>query len=286
MDTRPNLPSDLQASAYAVGLAWMEIGVPLLPLQPGTKFLLKGFGPHSRKITDLDECFNYFAKRRCNLALATGGIPGLTVLDCDSQAVYADLVHRWPILSTTLTVQTTRGFHIYLWTSSPVRSGKIGEAVEVKSAGACVTTWPSFVAGHFYSLSDLAAFIIEVDPAHSPFLSVPHKQMDRSLSREKVELQGTDLVSRVKSAWSIADVAEGMTLLRTADRRWYRGRCPSGTHKDAHASFWIDADRGTFGCHACDFHGDVINLYAFRHKLTVQDAIAEMARRLPVGGAA
>jgi len=284
MDTRPNLPSDVQSSAYAVGLAWLDFDVPLLPLQPGSKFLVKGFGPLRRQITELDKCHYYCAIRRCNLGLATGGRSGLVVLDVDSQAAYADLVHHWPILSATFTIRTKDGYHVYLRTTSVVRSGKVGD-VEVKAAGGCVTTWPSFVAGHTYTPLDVQASILEIDPAHFPSLSAPRRQMDKPLGRERVGPCG-DLVSRIKAAWSIVDIGEGMTLLQTSDRRWFRGRCPSGSHKDTHASFWLDSDRGTFGCHACDFHGDTINLFAFRHKLTVQDAIAEMAKRLSVGGAA
>jgi hypothetical protein len=286
VDTRPNLPSDVQASTYAVALAWLDIGVPLLPLQPGTKMLLKNFGPRRHKIVDLDGAYDYFAHRRCNLALACGGSVHLVVLDIDSQDGYAALVHHWPFLLTSFTVKTRDGYHIYL--RCPVgfvQSRQVGQ-VEIKADGACVTTWPSVVAGHIYTPLDLAAPILEVDPLHFPLLSVSRKQSETPLSREKCAPCGADLVSRIKSAWSIVEIGEELTKLQTSDSRWYRGNCPSGRHKDAHPSFWIDSTRGTFGCHSCDFHGDVINLFAFQHKLTIQDAIAQMAQRLPVGGAA
>ena len=53
-------------------------------------------------------------------------------------------------------------------------------------------------------------------------------------------------------------------------------------HGGGPENFWIDELRHTFGCHACDFHGDAINLFAFTRHLALDEAIKVMAKSAAV----
>ena len=100
-------------------------------------------------------------------------------------------------------------------------------------------------------------------------------------SQEEGAERRDDLIGRIKAAWPILSLAESMTKLTSGDGRWFHGLCPLPGHKDHKPSFWLDAERGVFGCYACAVRGDVVNLYALRHGLTVREAIREMAAKLP-----
>ena len=56
------------------------------------------------------------------------------------------------------------------------------------------------------------------------------------------------------------------------------GCCPF--HDDHNPSFWVDAKRNLWGCFACGYKGDVINLHARKENRTLQAAIRDLSGRL------
>lgn len=258
---------------YLVGASWLLRGIPLVPLQPKSKSLVAGFGPYSQHITTEDAAWFWFQERRCNLALVTGA--GLVVLDFDRREDYDAWRASWPGLATTYTELTPRGAHVFLAGDSA--SGKLPGGIEVKGRGAVVMSSPSIhPSGFEYVPLDPDAAIQQI-PAEFPLLSESVKQ--KPLSKTSYSpTHGKDTLSRIKAAYPILDLAESLTQIRSKDGRWWHGRCPF--HDDKTPSFWVDSERGLWGCFACKVHGDVVNLYAIEHGLSIRDAIKAMAEGL------
>lgn len=283
LDSIPDLPFG-QSPLLDAALAWLERGVHLVPLQPRSKYIVKGFGPHQRQVTTPGEAFRWFGEHMANLGLVCGGAAGLVVLDIDLLTEYEMWCYRNHELSKTYTERTPQGRHVFLIVGD-VPSGKVGK-VEIKGAGSIITAAPSVhPSGITYSPLDKSAPILHAG-ADFPLLSeLSKKKPAAPVARVQAAATGCDdLIGRVKAAWPILPLAESMTKLTSGDGRWFHGLCPLPGHKDRRPSFWVDAERGTFGCYACAERGDVVNLYALRHGLTVKDAIREMAAKLPSRG--
>jgi len=272
----PNFPLSESPSAYAIALTWLDAGFELCPLQPNTKHFVAGFGPHSKHITDYDGAAFWFHKRRSNLAVVTGN--GLVVLDIDEPAALEALLAAHPQLRDTWTVKTKRGVHVYLAGPGDTKSFK-RDGVEVKAHGSAVVTWPSRVGDFTYKPLRVTSPMLPCPP---DFFLLSASSV---ASTKPVVLRGPgdDIITRIKSAWTLREICEamGVTLAGSSMHpgRWAHGRCPM--HDDTHASFWIDETRKTFGCFACNFHGDVVNLYAHSSGLSVAESIRAMAKRLP-----
>ena len=251
-----------------VALSWLARGVELVPCQPGSKYLVPGFGPRSRRITGAAEAQSWFGDRQANMALVTGG--GLVVLDFDDKPTYAAAVDRWPGLGQTYTESTRRGFHVFVAGDS---ASGIVEGIEVKGSGSVIVSAPSVVAGVAYRV-EVPGAIAQV-PVNFPLLSESLFRLPPV--RPVASVGGADVLARVKAGYSILELAEGLTRL-TGGPRWFHGRCPF--HDDGRASFWVDAERGLWGCYACNVKGDVINLWARSKGQTVRQAIKAMAAGL------
>jgi len=271
---------DTHKETLDAALGWLEIGVPVIPLQPMSKRIERGYGPRQKQITTPGECWFWFHSHSSNLGLCTGGAAGLVVLDFDEPSAYYDWLTACPKLNKTYTVATRRGFHVYLIVGD-IPSGRAGQ-IEIKATGACIVAAPSVLPGGLtYRPLVEGAPILRASPVDLPLLSeFMAENVDRMKQRVKLAVTGKgDLIGRIKSAWPILDLARSMTKLKTRGGRWWHGLCPF--HSEREPSFWIDTDTGTFGCFACGAHGDTVNLFALRHKLTVQEAIREMARKIP-----
>lgn len=263
----------MQGDKMQVAAAWLAMGAALLPLQPGSKRIITGFGPYLQRIQDDDAARFWFLERDCNLALVCGG--GFVVLDFDQVTQYAAWRELYPEAAQTYTEQTRRGFHAFFVGKSDSYSYQ-GDGFEVKGKGGFVVLSPSVVGGFRYAALDDGAALLQL-PAALSLLS--ESSPPGTLSREK----GIDTIARIKAAYSVRDIVSGLTLLRSRDQRWYHGSCPITDHAanhDGRRPFWIDSKRGLWGCYACGLRGDVVNLYAVLHGLSVDQAIKAMAARL------
>src|SRR4030042_2007930 len=276
-----NCTTVCQSPVLDAAMAWLALGLELVPIQPKSKSLVKGFGPHLRQIAQPGQAIAWFGERRCNLGLVCGGRAGLVVLDFDQVGDYLDWHDGAGDLAQTYTVKTSRGFHVYLW-AGDIHSGRVGR-VEIKARGAVIMAAPSVhPSGAVYYPIEPGAAILRASPENLSLLSVllSKEKPGGQVSRPGPVVAGADLVGRIKAAWPILQVALAMTKLYSRDGRWFHGLCP--LHSEKEPSFWVDAERGTWGCYSCQARGDVLNLYALRHGLAVQDAIRELARKLPV----
>jgi hypothetical protein len=256
---------------YEAALSWLHQGRGLVPLQPGSKRIVGGFGAYLRRITEEGEAAAWFRDRQCNLAVVLGD--GVLCLDFDRESDYETWAPSSAV-AESYTEKTRCGFHVFLAGES---ANGVGAGYEILAVGRVVTVAPSVVGGFVYQVEKPTP--ISRINADFPLLSELSEP-----KREKLTMTTSDhgdVLTRIKAAWRVEDVAlSGGIILRgsrsvTWSGRWLSGLCPF--HGDRHPSLWVDTERGLWGCRACNAHGDVINLYARLHGLSVGDAIKAMA---------
>lgn len=253
-------------SPLSIALTWLERGIPLIPLQPGSKHIIPGFGPYSQHITTADQAQFWFVERRANLGLVCGR--GMVVLDFDDAASHARWAASWPGAAASYTEKTRRGYHVHFLGES--RSYRHSDGFEVKGAGAVVAAAPAQVGGFVYQVVNASAALQHLPGALSLSSDSP-----KAVTLDKGDAQ--DLVARIKAQLSLVAVAQEMTRITSKNGRYWHGKCPLPGHDDKHASFYVDAERGVWGCYACQKYGDVINLWALGHNLSIREAIASLA---------
>ena len=256
-------------SMYESALRWLDCGVSLVPLQPKSKHFVVGFGGYQKQIVTKADARFWFADRRCNMAVVTGS--GVVVLDVDQVRDYEQLIERWPIMAETYTEKTQQGYHIFL--SGDGASGII-DGVEIKGCGSVIMSAPSV---HPTGFVYVPINELELKPLPTFFsISDPIKTLSEGKQKHGGD-QSLDTLTRIKETYDLLTLAETQTHL-TKHGQWHHGNCPFASHSGGR--FWVNVDAGLWGCRACNIRGDVVNLYAKIHGLTVNMAIKEMAAGL------
>ena len=257
-----------------VALSWLERGAELLPLQPQSKRIVAGFGSHLLHVTTAEAARFWFGERRCNAALVCGG--GFVVLDFDSEPQYRAWAEAHPEAAASYTERTRRGFHVFFMGDSLSYNTP---AWELKGRSGAVVLAPSVVAGFTYSVERAAP--LSPLPVGLSRLSEKRSESEVVERRAPGGEGGGDVLSRVKAAWSVVELAQSVTQLHSRGGRWWRGRCPFAEHgSNERLPLWVDSERNLWGCYACGVRGDVVNLYAAIYRVSVREAIAAMAAQV------
>lgn len=261
-------------------LIFYRLGVPVLPCYGRSKAILQGFGIHQPNFPDERFLYNWLINLDNNYALVTGH-DGLVVLDFDDQEIYQYWAGQAGKFALSYTVATARGYHVY-FRADDLRSWK-AEGVEVMGKGKAVMGAYSLHPDGFVYQPVNAPAIMKIESVtdffflsdHRPELSEPPKILQDPSRKAR---QGSDAISKIKAAWPILRSLELLFpecyASLKGQGRWIHGLCPF--HDDHQASFWIDQQRGLFGCHACDAHGDVINLVALRYEISSSRAVSRI----------
>ena len=269
---------------------WLSLGFDLLPIQSDTKFILKGFGIHQRRIKCEDEINQFWHDEKLNLAVVARDEN--FIIDFDNYAVYAEWARVTDErFTTSYTEMTPRGAHVFLC-GDVVQGLKLREAVEVKKIS---IVSPSVVAGIPYESGcgkiyrgdvDDAFFSLSIPGTRSPYVlrieSAKHQHIEKPIKR------GDDLIATIKENINLVDVFAELSPTKdtlTGSGRWISARCPfHKSGKESRSSFWMDAERGTFGCHTCNTRGDVINLFASLTGKPIPQAIQALKDKLVADG--
>lgn len=263
----------MTSNMLQAALDWLTVGAALVPLQPGSKYQVRGFGAKLKQIAGADAARYWFGQRRCNLAVVCAG--RLACLDFDDQVSY----FTWGDGVNTLTEKTRRGHHCFVW-SDVARSVRVSDTFEIKAGGAVVTVSPSVVAGVTYQ-------VVKALPIKSMDLSafLPDLSLNSEIKKHSSGKEGADILAKCKQYLDILDVAQelqaarGRPALRSRDGNKWRGLCPF--HDDKRPSYYVDVQAGYFKCSACGVWGDVLNLYqSLRGLDSVGAAVKELARRV------
>jgi hypothetical protein len=95
-----------------------------------------------------------------NIAIVTGSVSRLIVMDFDNEEIYQAFIKQFPDLTDTYTVATPRGQHLYYHYQDNVIKTRHGNGVDLQAERAYVVAPPSKIDGNEYQL------INDVDPIH------------------------------------------------------------------------------------------------------------------------
>jgi hypothetical protein len=243
---------------------WLDRGYVLLPVQPGTKCLVKGYGPTLQRISDPDHARRWFQDTQVNIAaLAISGYH--LTLDFDDVGVYKSWSRANPEAAKSYTEQTPRGGrHVFLtgggWFDNGGPVVKTVKGLEIKPS---VLVAPSYTSQGVYIRGDGEILHFEnLLPALEGFTSGPTVFSAERIQRA-IPVDGRGLVVKIKKFYTLVEMAQTLGIVLVdfhPGKRWVHARCPF--HDDRRPSMWLDVERGVWGCMACNISGDVINLYA------------------------
>ena len=262
---------------------WLARGAELLPIKPFSKHLVRGYGPYLKSIRSERSARIWFEHGHHNLAICCP--VHLLAIDFDDQDLFYEWSDALPIdLATTYHETSRRGFHVFYRVPAGYPGGlKLVAGAEIKKV---IMVAPSELPGFCYRVVDPGAELVQVDDWQNVIASLLLSDQDpasvKTMAGGQYPSSSNDLIARLKSALPIYELATRFTELKPSggSGRWYVGRCPLPDHRDRHPSFWIDVQRGLWGCHGCGLRGDAINLYALIHNLPIQSAIKHLAREV------
>jgi hypothetical protein len=279
---------------------WLDLGVSVVPGQPRSKEVLFKWGQFQDQLPAFDQVTSWFRSGVMNLVVVCGS-GGLAVLDFDKLDDFNLFRRDNRELATTYQEATSRGIHCFYWTDYPISLAKKGEGAgaELLGRGHLVHVAPSIhpSGAVYYPVGDPLQPILRIDINELIKLlsrdqlvegSQVHQEAPRAPLLNKVDKYPVDLIRRIKAAFPVLAMADDLVRDKYPGRPmrpghvskgYWWGWCP--LHEDKHHSFWVFPARGLWGCFACNLKGDVINLYALAHGLTVNQAIKELAGRLP-----
>lgn len=261
-----------------VALHWLSLGIAPIPVVPQTKRAAVNWRYFQTHLPSLADVSRWWRLGSALQLAVVCGWKGLVIFDFDALEPFHEWRAACPI--ETYTVSTARGYHCYFF--ADVARSFDHPLCEVRGPGRYVLAPPSRHPSGVEYMPFNAAPIVHV---HSLSEVLPAVGIgDRSPHSIPGSLQSTLAFSRaaeIKARLNILDLARTVVDLSPGDRvgRWWSACCPF--HNDRHPSFWIDAERQRFGCHApnCRAHrsGDVIDFWALLHNVTVADAIWMLA---------
>jgi hypothetical protein len=127
-------------------LQWVDRGFPIFPLKPRDKVPLGYLVPRGLKDASRDSAVirNWWRlEPMANIGLRTGN--GKFVLDLDGESAVAWFANSCGRHESTLTIRTSRGWHLYFESSTdiPCSTGRISPHVDVRGVGGYVVAPPS-----------------------------------------------------------------------------------------------------------------------------------------------
>lgn len=265
-------------------LAWHSRGYTVIPCLPASK---KAAIPWRRWQTERPEealVRTWFSDERTNLAVLCRD--GLVVLDFDNTTAFTRwLVGHWDV-AKTLTVKTSRGFHLYYQVDDPPPHTFAMDGGECKASGYVLAPPSVHPGGVRYEMA-VDAPIRRVDRlseiqerrtryagSSSVWLCVSSGRFDSATPsplhpdheavRPTVEADTHNTehgrrrrpafllsIPEIKCRLPITSLLSRYTRLIPSDPtgRWFICRCPNTDHEDKTPSFWVDAYRNLCSCY-------------------------------------
>jgi hypothetical protein len=297
-------------TTFEAALLWRSLGVSTIPVEPGAKQPTIPWKRWQSELPSVSQLADWFWQTDHNIAVITGGDPGLVVLDFDTSHAFA----RWArdnrdVADSTRIESTPNGYHAYLFATETVQSVQSQQVdrIEIKAGGQCCNVAPSRCNGRQYRVIQDAP-VLRVQTLEEALLRL---SMATALSRERRVQPDRDddapafsftehtagasppswgLVDQIKSKLPILDLLLRYTDPKPSSRdgTWWLMRCPNPKHHDEHASFWANTKNGLASCYVpwCretqpgGRQMDVIGLYAWIHGCSNGEAIKQLAEGL------
>ena len=295
-------------------IKWKSNGISTIPIQfrdkkPISRLLPDGKWESYKTTLPTDtELTRWFSSSLRNIGLVVGW-QHLLVVDFDN----LDSYKKWllwcarkggiaeEVSSRSYLVYTSRGVHVYVYTSNTELNRKL-PGIDIKAQGGYVLIPPSIhPSGVVYSspnekapimrineLSDIIPGELLLDETNNTeYQNSALGNVLKSVSRSRVDDPWAsavdvpdptiDLIQQIRSRHSVVDYFPDARKT-SRDGRWLRAKCPF--HDDKNPSFWIDTVRGLCGC----FGGctpkalDVINLHARLHGVSLKEAVRDLVK--------
>jgi len=240
---------------------------------------LNRWGAFQKQLPTKRELQLWFSSGGYNLAVITGH-SGLVVVDWDNMKKYNTWLNglspsQKHLVLSTYQVITSRGVHLYFRTTTETRTMP-RDGVDIKARGSYVLVPPSIhPSGHRYQAVGIIDDIKHIDsidellppPATPSWGGRGVGEMDPFDAAMCKSAEKSDIM-KIHLTWTFDDLLSGLPQ--------HRGTrlidCPF--HADTHASLAVYSDH--VHCFGCNWHGDVIDVYAALHKLSIAAAIKEM----------
>ncbi len=155
----------------SAALHYRDKGFSVIPIRPDKKPFIQWADFQKRRATSEEIRAWWSQWPRANLAIVTGEISGIFVVDCDNEVAYENIQELLPDNFVSCIVKSPRGYHIYLFYSANQTIGNatgIMPNVDIRGEGGYIIAPPSINAeGKAYSwLPGLS--VDEVTPAAPP----------------------------------------------------------------------------------------------------------------------
>ena len=282
---------------------WLNLGIATIPIRYRDKRpAISSWKQYQRQLPSHTELAKWFYSPYTNIAVITGW-KNLAVVDFDDDTEY----EKWALwiarrriyryVRQTLTVKTSRGYHVYVTTSQPAQNAKL-PGIDIKASGGYVLTPPSVhPSGAQYKIvsGDLPVRIDALSDILPPELLAQYTEQPKTVIAPRITLSASDdpwaqaeqpfepsdnLIQRIKDHYRIESFFPDIYYRGGG---WAMARCPF--HDDRNPSLWLNTERQICGCFAgcTTLPYDVIDLYARLNNLTVSEAVRIMRQSL--GGA-
>ena len=282
---------------------WLNLGIAAIPIRYRDKRpAISSWKQYQRQLPSHTELAKWFYSPYTNIAVITGW-KNLAVVDFDDDTEY----EKWALwiarrriyryVRQTLTVKTSRGYHVYVTTSQPAQNAKL-PGIDIKAQGGYVLTPPSIhPSGVQYKIisGDLPVRIDALSDILPPELLAQYTEQPKTIITPRITLPASgdpwaqaerpfepsdNLIQRIKDHYRIESFFPD---IHYRGGEWAMARCPF--HDDRNPSLWLNVEQQICGCFAgcTTLPYDVIDLYARLNNLTVSEAVRIMKQSL--GGA-
>jgi hypothetical protein len=140
---------------YQAAQGYLSLGFNVIPVHvdPGrAKVAAVAWKPYQQRLAKDAELRTWFLEQRHpGIAIVTGTISNLMVLDFDDPHIFERFCYAYPELRQTYTVRTRRGQHLYyhIPKNCPLHSRK-GQGIDLQADGSYVVAPPTIIDGHSY----------------------------------------------------------------------------------------------------------------------------------------
>lgn len=129
----------------AAAKEYVARGWSVFPVIPGGKDPAIPWKPYQSRLATTDELKLWFGDGKANIAIVTGKLSDLTVLDFDTNDAWSEGLNR-KLSSDTPLVETSRGYHLYYRHHEAVKNDQHGQVLagmDIRSEGGYVVAPPS-----------------------------------------------------------------------------------------------------------------------------------------------
>jgi len=246
-------------------IAW---GISFFPLKDRDKKPAISWEEYQHRRPTQEELEKWERDKHTNYGAVCGAVSdNLVVLDIDNKNLFDELNLK-ELARETFTVETGKGYHIYLKTESPVMrkslqwNGK--EEIRFQGEGSYVVTCGSIhPTGKKYT--HYRESPLEIKKYSIRVLEDIEKRWKRYHGLDKVEEKRKVLESKTKRGKDLEEFKRkvGMQIIEKYVKpvrkysRYWQGLCPF--HNDSNPSFTVYEDEMSWYCFGCQKYGDVIN---------------------------